>query len=68
MECAIEFTTHANLRLIERGVSIGEVRRAVSKGAKSRRGQVFLARLAQLVVVFRQVPCHRRIITAYWED
>lgn len=68
MECALEFTAHANRRLIERGISIAEVRATVSRGAKTRRGPTFLAQLSQVVVVYRQVPCHRRVITAYWED
>lgn len=64
----MEFTHHANLRLVERGIAIDEVLQAVRRGAKTRRGAVFVARHARLSVAFQQRPCHQRVITAYWED
>ena len=67
MNCELRPTSHATEMLIERGISKGEVLETILKGAKKARGKKVTTMFRKIKLVYRKIPCHYIVITAYRE-
>jgi|GEM_PF-1116078 len=67
MDCELRPTAHATEMLIERGISKGEAFETILKGAKKAHGKKVTALFRKTELVYRKIPCHYIVITAYRE-
>ncbi len=59
----IKYSAHARKRMVERGISPGEVREAINKGSKSLDGSLITSAHRNLKVFFRRIGDDWYVIT-----
>ena len=59
----IRYGKHARLRMVERGVSEMEVRKAIVKGAKRNQNDKFIALYSYFEVVYKKINSEIYVIT-----
>ena len=65
--CQLRPSLHAQDRLVERGITQGEILEAINKGAKRIHGERIIVLFRGFELVYRPMPCNYFIITVYWK-